>query len=257
MLHKASFSFIFFLSLTIVNMVFITVEGQNDDKENNAPTIFEVIYPIDNSTLTGNVKIYGSMYNISYTNISFRYNTVIRFYANMNNNHTEWFFLWDTTNLTNGFYRIEVAQFGGGPHIGPIFIDVYIVNPEPVLLTNPVMNGNSTDAAVYNGTDAIFEAPDLAGINGSLTQYYWSFGDDNGTTGPVSIHEYSRTGKYLVELKISTSNRTVSLQTPIEVIEKKTAPITHHDFKNWGMIIFFIVIVSVFLVIVHNNRMYP
>lgn len=235
-------------------MAFIIADGQSTDDENKAPTIFQVTYPTDNSTLTGIVQVYGSMYNISYTNISFRYSTEIRFYANMNNNHTEWFYLWDTTNLTNGFYRIELAQFGGGPHIGPIFIDVYIVNPEPVLLTNPVMNGKPTDAAVYNGTDAIFEAPDLAGINRSLAQYDWSFGDGNGTTGPVAIHEYSRTGKYLVELKISTNNRTVNLQNQIEVIKKKEAPITHHDPENWGMIVLIIVMVSVFLVLVHNNR---
>ena len=135
------------------------------------------------------------------------------------------------------------------------------MNPYPNLIVSPEEIPNSSISMSYPDTEVIFDAPNLTWINKTQANYTWSFGDGNVTSGSEVIHQYSKTGKYSVILKISCDNQIIQFQDNIEIIEKKEIPTTHLASEEQairkGLLIFVFILLtgSGILSIIYNQKM--
>ncbi|MCI2431729.1 PKD domain-containing protein [Candidatus Acetothermia bacterium] len=71
------------------------------------------------------------------------------------------------------------------------------------------------------GEDVLFDASNSQATDGQIIEYLWDFGDGATEEGPIVIHRYSATGRYLVKLTVKDDkNRTNSVEKALQVIEE-------------------------------------
>jgi PKD repeat protein len=95
----------------------------------------------------------------------------------------------------------------------------------------------ATTTTPTEGTAITFNVPSLTGIDGTISDYSWNFGDgsssqDTGTT-PSATYTYSQRGAYTVTLTITTSSgqtatgtETITVDTPPTPAFAASAPVT-------------------------------
>ena len=77
-----------------------------------------------------------------------------------------------------------------------------------------------------------FDGSDSYDINGTVTDWYWEFGDGTAK-GPIVTHVYETAGDYMVGLTVTDNNGgTNSTARLVTVLE--AWPMFHHDPRRWG-----------------------
>jgi hypothetical protein len=189
--------------------------------------IFEVTYPIQNETVSGTVKIYGTMmyYPTRNDSVSIEFDHDYYVHPIELENQTGWYYNWNTTNCSNGFHRIVIGQLP--PITADFFVrrlNVYVINPYPVLIERTNTFENSSGLQIYQKDALNLKIPDLPKINSTNMTIRWDFGDGNISDRSIVDHQYSVPGKYLVSLKVVSDKRTVDLHEEITVLDNPTEP---------------------------------
>jgi len=132
-------------------------------------------------------------------------------------------FLWDTTGVPAGSYRIKVNVVevaGEYETTDNTYISDVIQWPGvPIALFEYSPNKPLV------GDTVTFNASASTPNGGDIVSYEWSFGDDSTDTGVTATHQYSEAGIYTVRLNITDSDGFMD-------IEEKTvtvSPVPIHD----------------------------
>jgi PKD repeat protein len=81
----------------------------------------------------------------------------------------------------------------------------------------------------YNGlvnTEITFDGSNSNDSDGTITNWFWDFGDNTSGTGKISNHSFLKTGKYTVTLIVTDNKGATNKDTSISVITQPNRPPT-------------------------------
>ena len=118
----------------------------------------------------------------------------------------------------NGTYKVTLKVTDNDGLSDTTFKDITVLNRPP--------NATFTESAetVYTGEIITFNASDSYDPDGSITNYFWDFGDGTNATGMATEHSYADDGNYTVTLTVTdddgathnaTATKTVLNRSPV------------------------------------------
>jgi len=87
-----------------------------------------------------------------------------------------------------------------------------------VEITPPVATFTESAQTVYTAETITFNASDSYDPDGTITNYYWDFGDGTNTTGIIVNHAYADNGNYTVTLIVTDDNGAIDSTTATKTV---------------------------------------
>ena len=110
---------------------------------------------------------------------------------------------WTFTASSSGYYDVYVTLTDNVDPTARSNIAMVTVNPA---LSSPVAQFTESARTVETGTFVQFNASNSYDPNGTITTYFWDFGDQTNATGVVVSHKYVQYGNYTVTLTVTDND---------------------------------------------------
>jgi PKD repeat protein len=140
------------------------------------------------------------------------------------------------TYAENGTYNVTLTVTDNDGSTASSF------STRTVLDRPPVASFTKSATSVYTGAVITFNASASYDPDGSITGYYWSFGDGTNSTGVISSHAYVDNGTYTVTLTVTdndgtqasfTSSVTILNRSPVSAFAASATSVNKNDIIHF------------------------
>jgi len=87
-----------------------------------------------------------------------------------------------------------------------------------ILNRSPVASFTESAEVIYTGNAIVFNASESYDPDGTIVDYYWTFGDGTNTTGTVVTHAYLDNGTYTVTLRATDDDGAIDTVSAVKTI---------------------------------------